>query len=117
MLAEEEDGDEELVVGVLLLLEAVAFVASHEVAHLPAVVADGLDHLFGFGDGDAWIVLALDDEERLVDPAGLCGGRDLLEELAHLLVTLVAVFDASQVAPVVLGVLEEGEEVRDADDV
>ena len=43
--------------------------------------------------------------------------RDLFEELAHLGIALVPVFDAAQVAPVRLGALEEGDEVGDADHV
>ena len=52
-----------------------------------------------------WILSALDER------------RDPLEERPHLRVALVAVLGAAEVAAIALGVLQERDEVRDADDV
>ena len=47
--------------------EAVPFVLSHEIPDLAAIVADGFDDLFSFGDRDPRVVFALHDEEGVLN--------------------------------------------------
>ena len=65
MFFEEEDGGEELEI-VVLFREAVTLVLRHEIPDGLAVVANGFDHLLGFGDGHARVVLALTTNKGLL---------------------------------------------------
>ena len=67
--------------------------------------------------GTRGVVLALDDHDRGVDLGGAREWGDLFEIRFHLGIALVTVFGAAEVAAVALGVLQEGDEVGDADDV
>ena len=104
-------------VTVFLFAVAVAFVEGVHVPDGVAVRPDGGDDLFGFGDGDAGVVLALDDEEGDFDFVDVGEGAEFLEVHTHGGDAFVAVFDTTEVAAIVLGVFEEGDEVGDADDV
>ena len=92
-------------------------VLAEDVPDGAAPLADRGDDLLGLGDGDARVVLALDDQERHGDLRGVGQRGDPVEVLAHLRVALVAVLGAAEVAAVALGVLQEGDEVRDPHDV
>ncbi|RIK75718.1 MAG: hypothetical protein DCC68_20745 [Planctomycetota bacterium] len=73
--------------------------------------------LLGFEEGDAGVVLAVDDEERRADLAGVGRGVDAFERGAHGGVAFVAVFGSAEVAAVGGGFFEKRDEVGDADDV
>ena len=95
----------------------MAFVPGHQVPDVAAVVAHDVQHLLRFGDRHARVVQPLDDEQRLGDPLGVVQRRDALQEGVHVRIALVAILHPAQVAAVVLGVGQEGDEVGDADDV
>jgi hypothetical protein len=116
-LAHEQDRHVELEVGVVLAREAVPFVFRAQIPDAGAVRAHLGDDLLGLRVGNARVVPALDDEQRLGDPGGVGERRDPQHEVAHRRIALVAVLDTPQVAPVALGVLQKTDEVRDADDV
>ena len=117
MLPDEHHRGVELEVHVRLLAEAVPLVLGIEKPHRAAVSADFRHHLLRLAGGNARVVGSLDDEQRLRDPTGVVERGDPLEELGHLRHALVAVFDAAEVAPVALGVLQERREVGNPDDI
>src|SRR5690606_408171 len=77
---------------------------------------EGGNDLVGLALGDAGIVGALLDEEGFSDFTGVGKRGGGVHPLAEFGVAFVAVFDAAEVAPVALGVFEEGAEVGDTDD-
>ena len=92
-------------------------VLGHEIPDLPAVRADGLHHLLRLAQRHARIVLALHDEQGFAHARRVIRRRDFFEERPHLRIPFVAVFHTPQIAPVILRVLEERHEVRDAHDI
>src|SRR5690606_22291306 len=115
LLPEQQRGPE-LIVGVLLLGEAMPLVGTYEMPRGPAVLAHRCDDLLGFGCRHARIIGARYDKERLADVADARERRDFRELCALLGDALVAIFDAAQVAAVILGVFKKGNKVRDRDD-
>jgi len=97
------------------LREAVAFVVEDQFPDGHAVVTDLLDDLFGFVDWNARVVFAVKNEQRRFDLLDVVDRRDFLEKVAIL--GERAVLGLAEFAPPVAGVLEEGDEVGDADDV
>src|SRR5512140_711800 len=76
---------------------------------------DPLDDLLGLADWHPRVVRAVDHHQRRADPIDLVDRRDLREEVAVSLEA--AVLGLAELPAPRPGVLEEGDEVGDADDV
>src|SRR5687768_9848959 len=59
VLFEKQDRRQKLKVGVLLFGEAVPFIFRHEIPHHSTLIANRSNHLLGFSNGHARIVVSL----------------------------------------------------------
>ena len=117
MFLDEKDGGVELVVRVVLFAESMPFVGRHQVPD-SSLIAFYLGHnLVSFAEWNPRIVATLDDEERFGYFLSVVQRGHFLEELRHVWIAFIAVFDAAQIAAVAFGVLQKGAEVRDANDI
>ena len=113
MLLPEGELGEEGVIGIGLLGEAVALVGRNQMPCFTALGADRGDHLIGFRLGHARIIGAGDDKHRLCDLVDAGQRADLGQLGALHRIAFVAIFDAAQILPVGIGVLEEAHEIAD----
>jgi hypothetical protein len=112
VLVEEVDHPRVGLDAVLQLRDAVALVLEDELLDRD-VLAGLLGDLLGLPDGDARVVRAVEDEQRRGDGLDVVDGADGLEELAVL--RQRAVLGLTEFAAPGAGVLQERDEVGDAD--
>src|SRR5437868_15431316 len=90
----------------------MALVFRFQPPHRSAILAHSRNHLLRFAGGNAWVILSRNHKKRLGNVLRFVKWCDLLQEVAHFRIALVAIFDPAQILTVSRCVLKERDQVR-----
>src|SRR5437764_11545404 len=93
----------------------MTFIIGHEEPGSRAAAFHAVEQLARFAVWHAWVILANDSEYRFCDLLPIIERGDALKVSAHLRVALITILDATQIAAIRLGMLEQRHQVGNPD--